>query len=97
MARVGVASGVKLLAAPLVGLAIALALGFENAAVARTFVLLTAGPTAVTPVILVGAFGGDNDGSAASQFVSTSVSVTTLASVVTVTLLVAALQSGLVL
>jgi len=95
--RVGVASGAKLLVAPLVGLGIALAVGFQNTTVARTFVLLTAAPTAVTPVILVGAFSGANDGPSASQFVSTSVFVTTVASVVTVTALVAALQSGLVL
>jgi len=95
--RVGVASGTKLLVAPLVGLALAHVVGFQNPTVARTFVLLTAAPTAVTPVILVGAFSAETDGPSASQFVSTSVFVTTVASVATVTLLVAALQSGLVL
>jgi len=92
--RVGVASVAKLAVAPLVGVGIALAVGFRDPVVARTFVLLTAAPTAVTPVILVGAFSGESDGLSAGQFVSTSVLVTTLGSVATVTLLVAVLQSG---
>jgi len=93
--RVGVASTAKLFVAPLIGLGIALVAGFENPTVARTFVLLTAAPTAVTPVILVGAFSDDSGDASPSQFVSTSVLVTTVASVATITLLVAVLQSGL--
>lgn len=95
IARVSVASSAKLFVAPLVGLGIALVAGFRDPTVARTFVLLTAAPTAVTPVILVGAFSGSTDGRSASQFVSTSVLVTTLASIATITLLVSVLQSGL--
>lgn len=94
--RVGLASAAKLAVAPVLGLGVALLVGFQNPTVARTFVLLTAAPTAVTPVILVGAFGEATDGLSAGQFVSTSVLVTTLASTVTITLLVALLQSGAV-
>jgi predicted permease len=93
--RVGVASTGKLFVAPLVGLGIALVAGFEDPTVARTFVLLTAAPTAVTPVILVGAFSDDSGDTPPSQFVSTSVLVTTVVSVATVTLLIGVLQSGL--
>ncbi|MCU4801012.1 AEC family transporter [Halobacteria archaeon HArc-gm2] len=94
---VGLASGVKLLVAPVVALGAALLVGFGDATVARVVVLLLAGPTAVTPIILVGAFSGDTDGVTASEFVSATVFLTTVASVVTVTALVAILQSGVVI
>ena len=94
---VSVASGVKLFVAPVVALGAAVVVGFENATVARVVVLLLAAPTAVTPIILVGAFSTDTDGITASEFVSATVFLTTVASVVTVTALVAILQSGAVL
>lgn len=91
---VGVASGLKLLVAPVVGLAVALVVGFRDPVVARTFVLLTAGPAAVTGIILVGAFG-DRDDEQAEEFVSATVLVTTVGSLVTVTALVALLETGM--
>lgn len=94
---VSVASGMKLLVAPAVALGAALVVGFGDATVARVVVLLLAGPTAVTPIILVGAFGSDTGGITASEFVSATVLVTTVASVATVTALVAVLQSGAVI
>jgi predicted permease len=93
--RVTVASGAKLLVAPLVGLAVALVVGFQDPVVARTFVLLTGAPAAITPVILVGAFSSTTGDTSPGQYVSTSVLVTTLGSVVTITLLISVLQSGL--
>lgn len=94
LGRVGVASGLKLLVAPVVGIGVALAIGFGDSTVARTFVLLAAAPAAVTGIILVGAFG-DRDDAKAEGFVSATVLVTTVGSLVTVTALVALLETGL--
>ncbi|WP_225333423.1 AEC family transporter [Halomicrobium urmianum] len=97
------ASAMRLLIAPVVALAVTLGtaslIGFENQVVARVVVLLLGTPTGVTPIILVGAFSsiGADDGLSPSAFVSATVLVTTVASVVTVTALVALLQSGAVL
>lgn len=90
--RVGVASGLKLLVAPVLGIAVAMAIGFEDPTIARTFVVLVAAPTAVTGIILVGAFGDED--ARAEQFVSATVLVTTVASLVTVTALIALLELG---
>jgi len=72
-------AGSKLVVAPVVALAAALLVGFGDATVARVVVLLLAGPTAVTPIILVGAFSADTDGITASEFVSATVFLTTVA------------------
>jgi predicted permease len=94
---VGVASALELLVAPVVALAVIVAVGFGDVTVARVVVLLLATPTAVTPIILAGAFSTETDGLTASEFVSATVFLTTLASVATVTVLVAVLQSGVIL
>jgi predicted permease len=87
----------KVLVAPVVGLGIALLLGFDDPAVARTFVLESATPAAVTPLILVGEFGeGTVEGVPLTAYVSTVVFVTTLASVPVLTVLIALLRSGVV-
>ncbi|MDS0279143.1 AEC family transporter [Halomicroarcula sp. S1AR25-4] len=91
---VGTASGLRLLLAPVVATGVVLLAGFANPTVARVVVLLLATPTGVTTLILVGAFSRETDGVAPGEFTSATVLVTTVASVLTVTLLVAALQSG---
>ena len=95
LGAVGVASGLRLLLAPAVAAGIVALVGFENATVARAVVLLLATPAAVTPIILVGAFSERGDGLAPGEFVSATVFVTTVASVLTVTGLIAALEAGL--
>lgn len=89
----------KLGVAPAVGLGVALALGFENPTVARVFVLESAMPAAVTPVILVVEFAGDarSGGVSVPEFVSTCVLVTTLLSIPLLTAIVAVLRSGVVI
>ncbi|MFA1610665.1 AEC family transporter [Halobellus rubicundus] len=84
---------------PLVGLVVAVALGFQNAVVAEVFVLLTAMPVAVAPVIFVVEFAGDTTvgGVRLPEFVSASVFVTTLASIPIVTVVIALLKSGIVI
>jgi len=99
VARTGPAVALRLLAAPAVGLGVAGLLGFGDPDVARVFVLETAMPAAVTPVILVTEFAADarQGGLTVPQYVSTSVLVTTLLGVPGLTLLIAALQSGALL
>jgi hypothetical protein len=88
----------KMLVAPVVALAIALALGFSNPTVGRVFVLECATPSAVTPLILVGEFSEPGEsGPSPTEYVSAAVFTSTLVSVPTLTVLIAVLQSGIVL
>ncbi|MFC4356709.1 AEC family transporter [Halobium salinum] len=90
------ASVLKLGVAPVVAVGIALALGFENADVARVFVLECAMPAAVTPLVLVAEFSPDGTDGRVAEYVSTVVLVTTLASVPLLTGLIVFLQAGVV-
>ena len=97
LSAVGGAVGLKMVLAPVIGAGVALAVGFSDPSVARTFVLETAMPSAVTPVILVGEFAeGEAAGVPVTEFVSTAIFATTLASVVTLTAVIAILRSGVV-
>jgi len=89
-------SVLKLGVAPLVGVAIALALGFSDPTVARVFVLECATPAAVIPLALTIEYADGRviDGLTAPEYLSTTIYVTTLAGVVVLTVLVALLQSG---
>lgn len=99
VSRTGSAVALRLAVAPAVGLGIATLLGFGDPDVARVFVLETAMPAAVTPVILVTEFAADAraGGLTVPQYVSTSVLVTTLLSVPVLTLVIAVLRSGVVI
>lgn len=97
LSKVGTASALKMAVAPVVGAAIALALGFDDPTVARVFVLECAMPAAVTPMILLLEFGDDRgSGLTVGEYVSTAVMVTTLLSVPILTAVIAVLESGLV-
>jgi predicted permease len=92
------AVALKLLAAPLVGIAVALAVGFEDPLVARTFVLETAAPVAITPLALLVEFSPSEDATVtAPAYMSTTILLTTLGAVPVVTVLIAALQGGAIL
>jgi len=99
VSRTWPATVLKLGVAPLVGLAVALVVPFGDATVARVFVLETAMPAAVTPVILVGEFaaGARSEGVSVPEYVSTCVLVTTLLGIPVLTGLIAVLRSGVVL
>ncbi|SFF91038.1 hypothetical protein SAMN04488063_0756 [Halopelagius inordinatus] len=98
LSEVGVVTVLKMAVAPVVGVGIALVVGFSDPSVGRTFVLECAMPAAVTPLILVGEFAeGDVAGVPVAEFVSTAVFVTTLVSVPTLTVTIALLESGVVL
>lgn len=93
---VAAASGLRLLLAPLVALGAVLLVGVADSTVARAVVVLLATPTGVTTIILVGAFSTTGDGLDPNEVASATVFVTTVVSVVTVTGLVAVLETGLV-
>jgi hypothetical protein len=98
--RTGVDAGVlvptamKLLVAPAVGAGVVAAFGFEDPTVARVFVLLCATPVAVVPLALTIAYGDGAGDRAASEYLTSAILVTTVASVVVLTALIAALRSG---
>ena len=97
LSAVGGAVALKMVVAPVLGVGIALAVGFSDPVVARTFVLETAMPSAVTPIILVEEFAeGEVAGVPVTEFVSTAIFATTLVSVVTLTAVIAILQTGVV-
>ena len=97
LSAVGGAVALKMVVAPVLGVGVALAVGFSDPVVARTFVLETAMPSAVTPIILVGEFTeGEVAGVPVGEFVSTAIFATTLVSVVTLTAVIAILQTGVV-
>ncbi|KKF39739.1 permease [Halorubrum saccharovorum] len=89
-------STLKLVVAPIVGLALALALGFSNPTVAKVFVLECATPAAVIPLALTIEYADDVtvDGITAPEYLSTAIFTTTVASVGVLTVLVAALQAA---
>lgn len=94
---VSTATLLKMGVSPVVGTGVALLVGFANPTVGRVFVLETAMPAAVTPLILVIEFGGGSvEGVDVAEFVGTAVLVTTLVSVPTVTLVIALLEAGVV-
>jgi predicted permease len=87
LGRVAPAVVLKLGVAPLVGAAVAaLALGADTAPV---FVLLSAAPVAVTPLVLHLEFGGGETGLSGASYVGTAVFLTVLGSVPVVALVLA--------
>jgi predicted permease len=92
------ANVLKMFAAPVIAVGIAMALPFSNVTVARVFVLECAMPAAVTPLILVGEFsGGEVNGVTPESYVSTVVFTTTLLSIPVMTGLIALLRSGVLI
>lgn len=95
--RVSTTNVLRFVAAPLVDLGVALAIGFENRTVARVFVLECTAPAAITTLILTIELGGESGTISGPKYVSTAVLTTTLASVPVLTALIALLESGLVI
>ncbi|MFD1586056.1 AEC family transporter [Halorientalis brevis] len=94
--RVAPATVLKLLVAPIVALGVALGVGLTGT-VGRVFVLECAMPAAVTPLMLTIEFGDGAREFSAADYVSTTILVSTLGSLVTLTALIAVLQSGALL
>jgi hypothetical protein len=96
--QVGLATVLKMGVAPLVAVGVALVVGFTDPDVGRVFVLESAMPAAITPLILLVEFGeGEVGGVPVESFVSTAVLVTTVVSVPVLTVLIALLDAGLLL
>ena len=90
-------TALKLVVAPVVGVGVALLFGLTGP-VGRVFVLACAMPAAITPLMLLIEFGeGRAEGLSGPEYVSTAIFVSTVASVVTLTVLIAILESGLVI
>ncbi len=96
VSRSATPSVLKLAVAPLIGVGLALVLAFEEPTVARVFVLESATPTAVIPLALTIEYASDvrTEGISAPEYLSTAIFTTTAASVVVLTVLIAALQAG---
>ena len=95
--RVTPPTALKMLVAPLVAIGIATLVGFQNATVARVFVLECSMPAAVTTLILTGEFAGATpDGIEATEFAGTAIFLSTVVSVPLLTVLIALLQSGMI-
>jgi len=93
-------SVIKLLLAPVAGIAVALALGkFGDPAVARVFVLLCSTPVALIPLALTISYSdvADREGLSASEYLTMTIVVTTVASIPVLTVLITLLQDGVVL
>ncbi|MFB6133872.1 MAG: AEC family transporter [Halanaeroarchaeum sp.] len=89
--------GLKLLVAPVVGLGVAYALLIDAPVVARSFVLLCAGPIAVGPLVVFVEYEEGPSGLSGAEYLSTAVFVTTLGSILVVTGLIVLLRSGTLL
>lgn len=94
--RVLPAVELKLLVAPVLALGVALLVGLDGP-VGRVFVLECAMPAAITPLMFAIEFEGETAGLSAADYVSTAILVSTAASLGTLTVLIAVLQSGALL
>lgn len=96
LSRVGTPSLLKLGVAPLVGTGVAFAVLAGTGDVARVFILLSATPVAVVPLALTITYSDRSarDGLSASEYLTTTIFVTTLASVPVLTVLITLLRSG---
>lgn len=96
--RVGTSNVLKLVVAPAVAAALVLFLQFDDQTVARVFVLASAMPAAITPLILSIEFSdvhGDEP-ITGPEYISTNIFTTTLASIPVLTLLIAILRAGII-
>jgi hypothetical protein len=94
--QVGATTALKMGVAPVIAAGVALAVGFTDPTVGRVFVLESAMPAAVTPLILLVEFGeGEVGGVPVESFVSTAVLVTTLVSIPLLTGIIALLDTGI--
>lgn len=83
--------------APIVAIGIALLLGFADDTVARVFVLLSATPVAITPLILALEYEEGMGGVTSSEYLSTAIFTSTLLSIPTIAILITVLESGVII
>ncbi|XVH30600.1 AEC family transporter [Haloferacaceae archaeon DSL9] len=99
LARTTKPTVLKMIVAPVVAVGLAFALNFQEANVARVFILEAAMPAAVTPLVLIVEFAGDEriGRLSVAEYVSTAVLVTTIVSIPLLTIVIALLQSGMII
>ena len=99
LSRSLVPSALKLGLAPVVGVGIALVLGFSDPTVARVFILECATPAAITPLMLIIEYAPDATvtpgGPTAAEYVSTIILVTTVASIAVLPVVITVLDAGI--
>ena len=94
--RVAPVNVLKLAVAPAVGLALVPIVGLSNPTIARTFVMECATPAAITPLIFAIEFDLPvEDDLTQPEYLATAILTTTLASVPTLTALLALMDAGL--
>ncbi len=95
--RVSPAVCLKMVIAPVIAVAIALVVGFQNTTVAKVFVLEASMPTAVTTLILTGEFTPTpSTDIEPMEYASTTIFVTTILSVPLLTGIIAVLEAGII-
>lgn len=82
--------------APVVGVGVVFALGITSPVVARTFVLESALPVAITPLMLAIEYDDGTGEISAPSYMSSAIFTTTVISIPTVALLITILKSGVV-
>lgn len=83
----------KLIISPILGGFLALILIFENISVAKVFILECAMPTAITPLVLIISYNKNKE-DLSSKNMSSIIFTTTVAGIITLTVLVFILKSG---
>lgn len=96
ISQVSPALVLKLAVAPVLGAAVVLALSFQDSEVANTFVLLCAGPTAISPLLLAQEFNGTDvtDGLSTPEYISSVIFVSLLLSIPVVGTLLVVFKTG---
>lgn len=95
--RMALPNALRFGVAPVFAIGIALVLGFQDATVARVFVLESATPVAITPLILALEYEAGDGVITSSEYLSTAIFTSTLLAIPFVALLITVLQSGVVI
>lgn len=94
LTRAVIPTVLKLGVAPAIATGFVLVLSFQDLTVARVFILLCSTPVALTPLVLLMAYGDQPQDASASKYITTVIAVTTLASVPVLTVLISLLNAG---
>lgn len=84
----------KLGVAPAVATGFVVLLAFEDPTIARVFILLSTTPVALTPLVLLMAYGDQPEDASASEYITTVIAVTTILSIPIITVLITLLNAG---
>jgi hypothetical protein len=95
---VGVGSVAKLVVAPLVGLGVVLFIGLGGTTVGQIFVIITAAPSGIAPMILLVEYSqSDAERMTGGEFAGAFIFITSLVSIPIVTMLIYLMQSNMLI